>query len=117
VVVILTDKIGQVTGTVRSPGETDLSETSVVLFPADYRTWIDNGMNSRRSRTVRATKPGAFTIANVPAGDYLIVAVDRSAPADLQDPANVESLSQGATRVSVAVDSVTVNLDKMRVVR
>jgi hypothetical protein len=117
VVVTFTDKIGQVTGSVRSPAETDLSETSVVLFPADYRTWIDNGMNPRRSRTVRATKPGAFTIPNVPAGDYLIVAIDRSAPADLQDPANVESLSRGATRVSVAADPVTVNLDKTRVVR
>ena len=88
-----------------------------MLFPADYRTWIDNGMNPRRSRTVRATKPGAFTIPNVPAGDYLVVAVDRSAPADLQDPANVESLSRGATRVTVAADAVTVNLDKTRVVR
>jgi len=117
VAVTFADKIGQVTGSVRSPGETDLSETSVVLFPADFRTWIENGMNSRRSRTVRATKPGAFTIPNVPAGDYLIVAIDRSAPADLQDPANVESLSRGATRVSVAVDPVTVNLDKTRVVR
>jgi hypothetical protein len=117
VVVTFTDKIGQVTGSVRSPGKTDLSETSVVLFPADYRTWIDNGMNPRRSRTVRATKPGAFTIPNVPAGDYLIVAIDRSAPADLQDPANVESLSRGATRVSVAADPVTVSLDKTRVVR
>ena len=117
VVVTFTDKIGQVTGSVRSPGETDLSETSVVLFPADYRTWIDNGLNPRRSRTARATKAGAFTIPNVPAGDYLIVAVDRSAPADLQDPANVESLSRGATRVSVAADPVTVSLDKTRVVR
>jgi hypothetical protein len=88
-----------------------------VLFPADYRTWIDNGMNPRRSRTVRPTRPGAFTIPNVPAGDYLIIAVDRSAPADLQDPANVEALARGATRVSVAADAVTVNLDKTRTVR
>ena len=117
VVVTFTDKVGQITGSVRSPGETDLSETSVVLFPADYRTWIDNGMNPRRSRTVRATKPGAFTIPNVPAGDYLVVAVDRSAPADLQDPANVEALSRGATRVTVAADAVTLNLDKTRAVR
>jgi hypothetical protein len=117
VVVTFTDKVGQITGSVRSTGETDLSETSVVLFPADYRTWFDNGMNPRRSRTVRATKAGTFTIPNVPAGDYLIGAVDRSAPADLQDPANVESLSRGATRVTVAGDAVTINLDKARVVR
>ncbi len=33
VVVTFVDKVAQVTGTVQSPGETDLSETSVVLFP------------------------------------------------------------------------------------
>ena len=86
VVVTFTDKVGQVTGSVRSPGQSDLSETSIVLFPADYRTWIENGMNSRRSRTVRATKPGAFTIPNVPAGDYMIVAIDQSAPSGSAGP-------------------------------
>jgi len=117
VVVTLTDKVGQITGSVRSPSEPDLSETSVVLFPADFQTWIGNGMNPRRARTVRATKPGGFTIPNVPAGDYLIIAVDRSAPADLQDPANVETLSRSATRVTVGADPVTLNLDKTRGVR
>jgi hypothetical protein len=117
VVVTFVDKVGQVTGTVQAPGETDLSETSVVLFPADYRTWIDNGMNVRRAKTVRAARTGTFSIPNVPAGDYLLVAVDRTAPADLQDPANVESLSRGATHVTVGADAVTVNLNKTRVVR
>ena len=117
VVVTFVDKVGQVTGTVQAPGETDLSETSVVLFPADYRTWIGNAMNLRRAKTVRAARTGAFSIPNVPAGDYLLVALDRTAPADLQDPANVESLSRGATRVTVGADAVTVNLTKTRVVR
>ena len=117
VVVTLVDKVAQITGTVRSASEPDLSETAIVLFPADYRTWIENGMNPRRARTVRATKPGTFTIPNVPAGEYLIIALDRSAPADLQDPAQVETLSRGATRVLVAADPVTLNLDKTRVVR
>jgi len=117
VVVTYTDKLGQITGTVRAPGETDLSETAIVMLPADYRTWINNGMNPRRSRTVRATRPGAFTIAAVPAGDYLLVALDRSAPADLQDPANVEALARIGTRVTVAADPVTANLDKTKVGR
>jgi hypothetical protein len=87
------------------------------MFPADYRTWIDNGMNSRRSRTVRATRPGAFTIGNVPEGDYLLVALDRAAPADLQDPAHVEALARVGTRVTVVVDPVTATLDKTKAVK
>ncbi len=74
-------------------------------------------MNVRRAKTVRAARTGAFSIPNVPAGDYLLVAVERTAPADLQDPANVEALSRGATRVTVGADPVTVNLTKTRVVR
>jgi hypothetical protein len=117
VVVTFTDKLAQVTGTVRSAGEADLSETAVVMFPADYRTWIDNGMNPRRSRTVRATRPGAFTIGGVPAGEYLLVALDRSAPADLQDPATVEALARVGTRITVATDPVTSNLEKIKGVK
>jgi hypothetical protein len=117
IVATFVDKVGQVTGTVQAPGETDLSETSVVLFPADYRMWIDNGMSVRRAKTVRVTRTGTFSIPNVPAGEYVLVAIDRTAPADLQDPAIVESLSRGATRVTVAADAVTVSLTKTRVAR
>jgi hypothetical protein len=114
VVVTYTDKLGQVTGTVRAPGENDLAGIAVVMFPADYRTWIDNGMNPRRSRSVRTSRTGSFTMSNVPAGDYLIIAVDRLTQPDLQDPQMVEGFSRGAARITVTVDPVTVNVDMAR---
>lgn len=117
IVITFTDKVAAVTGTVRSVDETDLSETSVLVFPLDFRTWAANGMNPRRGLTGRVARNGNFTVPNVPAGDYFIVAVDRATQGELQDPAYVELLSRVATRISVAADNVTQELNKVRVVR
>jgi len=109
--------LAQVSGTVRAAGETDLSETVVLMFPVSYRAWVMNGMNTRLSRTARASRAGAFSASNVPAGDYFIVAVDRSAAGDLQDPAYLDALSRVATRIVVADQPVTQDLNKMQVKR
>lgn len=111
------DRVGSVTGTVRSPGEQDLSETVVLIFPQDHVTWIANGMNPRRGRSVRASRTGAFTMPNVPPGDYFVVAIDRTGESDLQDPARVTALSKLATRAAVASEALSLELVKVRVNR
>jgi hypothetical protein len=116
ILVTCTDKVGQLTGTVKSAGETDLSEVSVLLFPFGYRAWIENGMSPRRTRTVRASRAGAYNIGNVPAGEYFAVALDRASEGDMQDPAYIEALSRIATHVTVGVDAATLDLTKARVV-
>ena len=115
VVITMVDQVAPVTGTITSPGETDLSETSVILFPFDFRAWADNGMNPRRMRTARASRAGAFSLANVPAGEYYIIAVDRLNEGDVQDPSRVDALSRMATRVTVASASQAITLQKARV--
>jgi protocatechuate 3,4-dioxygenase beta subunit len=115
VVVTMTDKLGQVTGNVTAPGETDLSETTVVLFPYAYKAWITNGMSSRLVRTARASRSGAYTIGNLPAGEYLVAAIDRAAEGDMQDPAVIEAFARAGTRVTVTADPVTLDLTKVRV--
>jgi hypothetical protein len=117
VVVTLTDRMAPMAGTVRAVGETDLSECVVQLVPADYRAWIDAGMNPRRSRSARATRAGAYTLPALPPGDYLAVAVERSAAGDLQDPGYVDALAKLATRVTVGSEAVTLDLNRVRVVR
>jgi hypothetical protein len=72
-------------------------------------------MNPRRSRTARASRAGAYTIAALPAGDYLVAAIDRSSEGDMQDPAYIEQVSKVATRVTIATDSVTLPLPRVRV--
>ena len=74
-------------------------------------------MNPRRSRTARASRAGAYTIANLPAGDYLVAAIDRANEGDMQNPAYIERLSRVATRVTIAADPVKLDLAKVRVGR
>lgn len=116
VVVTFTDKLPQLTGNVASPGEADLSEITVLLFPSNYRSWVDNGMNPRRARTTRASRAGAFSFANLPPGDYFVAAVDRATEGDLQDPAYVEAVARVASRVTLGNDPAALDLTKVRVV-
>jgi hypothetical protein len=97
--------------------ETDWSETVILMFPAEYKNWIDNGMNPRRTRTARASRAGAYAIPNVPAGDYLIAAIDRASEGEMQNPAYIELLARVGTRITVGTDPVTKDLAKVRVAR
>jgi hypothetical protein len=114
IVITLTDQLARVSGTVTATGETDLSETSVYLFPSNYGKWIADGMNARRSRTTRASRTGTYALANVPAGEYLIAAVDRASEGDMQDPAFIEVLSRVGTRVVVTTTDKVVDLARAR---
>jgi hypothetical protein len=117
VTVTLTDRMARVTGNVTTTGTARASEALVILFPADYRAWIEAGMNPRRTQTARPGAAGAYTIAGLAPGDYLVIAIDRSDEGDLQDPAFIEALSRGATKVTVTADARTQDLSITRVRR
>ena len=117
VVVTVTDEAFSLTGTVTPAAGQTVADAVVLLFPADYRAWIENGMNPRRSRSGRPNPAGAYTFPVLPAGDYLVVAVDRSDEGNLQDPAYIEALSRLGTRVSVVSAKQTLDLSTMKVKR
>jgi hypothetical protein len=117
VVVTLTDQLAQLSGIVSAPVSFTSAEAVVILFPADYRTWIDSGMNPRLVRTAPVAASGTYTVPNLTAGDYLAVAIDRGDEGDLQDPAFIEILSRAATRVSIAADARAQSLTVARVRR
>ena len=102
--VTLTDRVGQLTGTVTATGAQKATESLIVVLPADYRGWIEGGMNPRRARTARPGANASYTIANLPPGEYLAIAVDRSDEGDLQDPAFVETLARAATRITIGAE-------------
>jgi hypothetical protein len=101
VVITYTDKIGSLTGNVRTPAGALSATATAIAFPADYQTWIANGMNAQRSRTAVATKKGVFTMTGLPAGEYLLVAFDDTDLGDPRDPAFVEAVARVATRVTL----------------
>jgi hypothetical protein len=113
-VVTYTDKVSQITGTVR--GAAANARATVIVFPVDYHAWISNGMSPRRTRQSTASAAGVYTAAGLLAGDYLIVAVDDIDVPDNQDPAMFDALARIATRVTLGEgDKKTADLTVLRI--
>lgn len=101
VALVFTDRPIELSG--RVTGDASLTEgATVILFPTDQSAWVGYGSSTRRLRNVRADKTGAFTIGNLPAGDYYLAAVTEKIAADWQNPEFLASLVSDATRVRLS---------------
>ena len=54
-----------------------------------------------RRSSARASKSGSYTFTNLPAGDYLVIAIDDRLNLKWQDPKVLETLSRLATHVTI----------------
>jgi hypothetical protein len=96
-----TDRPSELSG--RVTGDTGLVEgASVILFPTDQSAWVGYGSLPRRLRNVRADKTGAYTIGNLPAGEYYLAAVSEKIASDWQNPDFLATLVSDAARVRVS---------------
>ena len=112
-VVTLTDKAALVSGTVRGTNGGPVGSGAVVVFPADDSGWTNYGMTPSRIKSILVTNVGGYRLPGLPAGEYLIVAVDESQLSAWQDPAWLKRAAAGATRISIGWgDSRTVDLVK-----
>jgi len=115
VMINFTDRPSDVSGQVSA--DTEKPEAmSVLVFPADQASWTGPGAGSpRRFLSARADKDGKYRVPNVPAGEYLAVAVLDKLIADWQRPKFLESLMPSATRFRVQDgDKVVQNLKVAR---
>lgn len=96
--ITFTDQLAQVSGTLRNAVGSASADYTVVLFPVDRSRWV---AQSRRIQGVRPGADGAFTFRNLPAGEYLITAVDDVEPGEWFDPVFLQRIAPGATRVVV----------------
>ncbi len=101
VVVTLTDRGAQVLGTVRNAALAPDASAAVLLFSTDPRQWVDISAYARQLRDVRAGRDGSYSIADLPPGEYFVVAVPQ-ADLDWAQPRFFETLSRIATRVTLA---------------
>jgi protocatechuate 3,4-dioxygenase beta subunit len=102
----------RVAGTVTDAGGAPDPDTVVIVWPADSTIWRE-GMSlwSRRMRHVRATSKAAFDMATFAPGEYYVVAVPARQALNWQDPAFLQRLIPGATRITLGPeDSRTVTL-------
>ena len=92
-VATFTDRHTELSGTVRNTANAPVADWYVVVFSADRTFWR---AGSRRVQAVRSAADGRFTIADLPAGDYLVAPVSDIDSVNLADIAFLESLLPAA---------------------
>ena len=96
----LTDRIGEISGLLLDPTGRPAPEYYVFVFPADRSMWTPL---SRRFRPpVRPGSDGKFTIASLPPGDYMIVALNDIQDEVFLDASFLEQLLPGAIKITLA---------------
>jgi hypothetical protein len=98
-VITLTDRPAQITGAVQNAAGGAPNEYTVILFPADQTLWLPH---ARRIQAVRPSADGVFTFQGLPAGDYLLAAIDDVEYGEWFDPALLQRLVPTALRTVVA---------------
>jgi hypothetical protein len=89
----LTDRISQVSGTVRATGS--LNGATVIIFPDEPSKWTST---SRFIKTARLTEGGQFTVRGLPPhARYLAVAVDFVEPGETQNPEFLQRAKMAAS--------------------
>jgi hypothetical protein len=97
-----TDRRTELTGIVRDARGRPDANATVLVFPADYHTWIQNGMPDLAARVVPTSQLGTYSVADIRPGEYLAAAVSEDAVANWQQVSMIEALASHATRVTVA---------------
>jgi len=101
VVITFVDRPSGLNGTVSESNGGPDGMATVIAFPADRSMWVGAGSSPRRIKNSRTGKDGAYSINNLPAGDYLVVAVPEAAVADWQTPDFLDAVSRTAARVHI----------------
>ena len=98
VVVTITDRVAAIEGAVQSDVTPGLK--TVIAFPADRQLWSAYGMSAPRFKTAPVKNDGSFKVVNIPAGEYLLVAVPADQSRRWQEPAFLDAAARVATRVT-----------------
>jgi hypothetical protein len=96
--IVLTSRPTTIRGVLRDEKQNP-AEGTVIVFAEDSAKWRDG------SRVIRATRPdqrGLFTFKGLPAGDYLLVALDYVQDGQWNDPEFLDGLKARAERVAIA---------------
>jgi hypothetical protein len=97
----LTSRIVRLDGFAVDSAGAPVANAHVVAFPAEYPTWIAGGLSIRTMRSVRSSASGAFTIAGVPPGGYLLAAFADDQTETWPDRRVVEEAAKAASFVLI----------------
>lgn len=98
--VTLTDKLTTVRGSVRD-SRGAATNAAVLVFPSDPNLWKGYGFRPQRLRSVPLSGSSSFLIENLPAGDYMAIALSASQLSSWQDPRFLARAAAQATRFTL----------------
>jgi hypothetical protein len=99
VTIVLSDRATEIAGTVLDATGAPVNGLTVIAFSSDQQYWR---AQSRHIQTARTDASGSYRVRNLPAGEYLIVAVADVEQGEWFDPAYLEQARGGATRVTIS---------------
>jgi hypothetical protein len=111
-VVTFVDARSELAGSLTAVSGQPASEFTVLAFPVDRSYWRPG---ARRIKTARPASDGAFSIMDLPAGEYFLAALTDADPRDLQDQAFLEQVVGASVKITV-IDGQKVRQD-LRIAR
>jgi hypothetical protein len=97
--VVVTTKTTEINGTVTTSNGQPVKDFTAVLFADDPAKWALP--QTRYVTAVRPDQEGRFKVRNLPAGDYLAIAVEYLAQGEWGDPEVLDRLKSKAARVTL----------------
>lgn len=101
IVITLTTQTTSLAGTLRDRTGEAASNSALIVFPAERSRWTNFGLQPTRIRSITASTTGTYSLAGLPAGDYLAVGVSGDSANRWMDPGFFELASRAATRFSL----------------
>ena len=98
VVVTLSDKRTELSGTLQTPTGQPAPDYFIVVFPASQTLRVPG---SRRIQAVRPATDGRYVLPNLPAGDYLLAALTEAMPNEWNDPTFLDRLAPASIKITL----------------
>jgi protocatechuate 3,4-dioxygenase beta subunit len=98
VTLTLTDRHSELSGTLQTDAGVAVPDYFVIVFPADRTLWREG---SRRMQSTRPASDGRFSLADLPAGEYVLAALADVDGTEWQRPELLEGLAALGLKVVV----------------
>jgi len=101
VVITVTNAATELSGNVRVSGDVKPDEALVVAFPSDQAQWRSQGLRPTRMRSTTPSDAGTYRFTTLPAGTYLVAAIERNRRGRWIDPDFLAQIARTATPVTI----------------
>lgn len=98
-VLTFTDSPSEISGRLQDASGKAATDYHIIVFSADRSHWMPQ---SRRVQVARPSHDGSYSIRNLPAGDYLVVALIDVEPGEWMDPAFLQRVAPAGMKLTLA---------------